>query len=246
MITQIGLAQLDLIVALILLLILILVCKEIISLVRRCGVDLPLKTGLPLLSIGLIIQLLIDTPTLIPLLMGNLAIGIVVLQNTKFPLKMRLLSGAILLTLMGYFTFLYQVILVLLKQEWRTELGIFYLMLVIRDTTAGFYGKFFNGTMITDLSPRKTWQGAVFGLITMSIFWLAITPKLGQSRESAILQGVILGITGQVGDLVVSAIKRAANVKHSSTMFGERGGLLDMFDSAIFSLPFWYAYHTLV
>ena len=54
--------------------------------------------------------------------------------------------------------------------------------------------------------------------------------------------GLIVGIIGQVGDLIESLIKRDAGVKDSSAIIPGHGGIFDRFDSLLFTAPFVYLY----
>lgn len=111
---------------------------------------------------------------------------------------------------------------------------------------------FFSGTalgkhkLFPRVSPNKSWEGAVFGfvsaLVTMMIAKLIILDFL--EWIDVIIIGVIIGIIGQLGDLVESLIKRDAGVKDSSALIPGHGGIFDRFDSLLFSSPVIYFYLT--
>lgn len=111
---------------------------------------------------------------------------------------------------------------------------------------------FFGGTalgkhkLFPRVSPNKTWEGAVFGfifaIITMVIAKFVVLDFL--EWIDVIVFGLIIGIIGQLGDLVESLIKRDAGVKDSSALIPGHGGIFDRFDSLLFSSPVIYFYLT--
>jgi phosphatidate cytidylyltransferase len=95
------------------------------------------------------------------------------------------------------------------------------------------------------ISPRKTVEGAV-GQLVMSVVAAAalgawLLPQW--SLSAAILGGAVLGIAGQVGDLVESAIKRSLGTKDTGGLIPGHGGVLDRLDGLLFNAPalFYYA-----
>jgi len=104
---------------------------------------------------------------------------------------------------------------------------------------------FFGGTalgkhkLFPRMSPNKSWEGALFGFIfaifTMLLAKLVVLDFL--SWINVIVLGIIIGIIGQLGDLVESSIKRDAGVKDSSSIIPGHGGIFDRFDSLLFSAP---------
>ena len=121
---------------------------------------------------------------------------------------------------------------------------LFYLLFVISfsDIFAYFGGKRFGKSMLAPtISPKKTWEGsffgvvgggivgAVFGEITMSMFWLY-----------GMLLAMVLAVVGQFGDLIESKIKRLCNVKDSGKILPGHGGILDRIDGHMLAAPVFY------
>lgn len=115
----------------------------------------------------------------------------------------------------------------------------------ICDSAAYFLGLAFGKhRLFLRVSPKKSWEGAiagfVFSILTMIAAKLIILDFL--NWIDAISIGLIVGIVGQMGDLVESLIKRDAGVKDSSTIIPGHGGIFDRFDSLLFAAPLVFLY----
>jgi len=108
----------------------------------------------------------------------------------------------------------------------------------VSDTFAYFVGRVFGRhRMAPRISPKKTIEGAVGGLIGSVLFALVVkmySPSWLPLREAAIL-GLVIGLAGQCGDLFESTVKRDLRVKDSGRLLPGHGGVLDRFDSALFA-----------
>jgi phosphatidate cytidylyltransferase len=108
------------------------------------------------------------------------------------------------------------------------------------DTFAYGFGRMLGRHKLFEkVSPNKTWEGALAGvagsIITLIVVKLFLLPVL--SWPFALSIGIIIGVIGQIGDLVESWFKRDAGVKDSSSLLPGHGGMLDRFDSIIFVSP---------
>lgn len=112
--------------------------------------------------------------------------------------------------------------------------------------TAAYVGgvTFGRHKLFESVSPKKTWEGAMFGLVfAILAMMLARSFFLEYLRvQDAVIIGAMVGIFGQLGDLVESRFKRDAGVKDSSTLIPGHGGVFDRFDSLVFVSPFVYLY----
>lgn len=112
--------------------------------------------------------------------------------------------------------------------------------------SAAYYGgtAFGKHKLFKRVSPNKSWEGAIFGFIfalaTMILAKIIILNFL--SWNTIIALGFIVGIFGQVGDLIESLIKRDAGVKDSSTIIPGHGGIFDRFDSLLYTAPLIFLY----
>jgi len=126
---------------------------------------------------------------------------------------------------------------------------VFYLIFIIKmgDAAAYFIGKQF-GThkYAVHISPNKSLEGAIAGFI--ATFCASVFSKLYLTRvpiSHLVVLGVLIGILGQLGDLAESLLKRDAGVKDSGRIPG-LGGVLDVVDSLLLTIPVTYYYLTVV
>jgi phosphatidate cytidylyltransferase len=84
------------------------------------------------------------------------------------------------------------------------------------------------------VSPRKTWEGTIAGLVAGPLAALAWSSALNLGLPAPLL-GLALAISAVVGDLAESQVKRAAGVKDASALLPGHGGLLDRLDSVGFA-----------
>lgn len=136
--------------------------------------------------------------------------------------------------------------------SWDGKWWLAYLILVTKVTDVGAYfvGRLFGKHKLAPmLSPKKTVEGAIAGLVcavVMSVgigfigYWVG-SPLFHLPFFSAIILGFCMGVVGQVGDLAESLLKRDAVVKDSNALPG-LGGILDMVDSLLLTAPIVYFY----
>ena len=123
-----------------------------------------------------------------------------------------------------------------------------YLITWLGDTTAYFVGTLLGKHKLArQVSPKKSWEGAAGNLagniLAGFIIKAFVCPQW--SAVDAVLIGLLLGVTGQLGDLVESTWKRSAGVKDSNMgglSIPGHGGMLDRLDSLVFAAPALYAY----
>ena len=97
------------------------------------------------------------------------------------------------------------------------------------------------------ISPHKTVEGAVgAALVTIGGFAVAADLSVGLHWYHALALGALVALAAQAGDLVESAVKRAAGAKDSSRLIPGHGGLLDRLDSLVFLGPVVYSYLRLI
>ncbi len=90
---------------------------------------------------------------------------------------------------------------------------------------------------MTHISPAKSVEGLVGGLVATTIVTCLMLAALGQAWFGGLILGPLLGLAAQMGDLAESMIKRAAGAKDSGTLIPGHGGILDRIDSFLFAGP---------
>lgn len=109
------------------------------------------------------------------------------------------------------------------------------------DTTAYYTGKLMGKKKLcVKISPKKTVEGALGGLIGSTVIcslfgWFAIIKGVPIPLYHYIILGILCGLFCQFGDLAASSIKRYADVKDYGSLIPGHGGILDRFDSMLFS-----------
>ncbi len=125
-----------------------------------------------------------------------------------------------------------------------TTMVILMILLVVKFTDIGAY---FGGRalgkhkLIPWLSPGKTWEGLLFGMLTAGLVGMACAPRVSNlTWWKGFAFGAIIGGVGQLGDLLESLMKRDAEVKDSGKLIPGFGGILDVIDSPLLAAPFAY------
>jgi phosphatidate cytidylyltransferase len=123
--------------------------------------------------------------------------------------------------------------------------GYFYPVLIIaslwvNDTMAYIVGSLIGRTQMSKISPKKTWEGTIGGIILSIavVFFLAkYVFHFGIISYGLMTLAAIASIAGTFGDLLESKLKRMANVKDSGHIMPGHGGFLDRFDSLLIATP---------
>jgi phosphatidate cytidylyltransferase len=114
----------------------------------------------------------------------------------------------------------------------------------IGDIAAYYVGNAFGKSHpFPRISPGKTTAGCVaslvagvaLGAVAVKVGWL--TPRGDLGLSAGLLAGLVVNLASQAGDLFESWVKRSAGVKDSSTWMGPAGGVLDVIDSLLLSVP---------
>lgn len=117
-------------------------------------------------------------------------------------------------------------------------------MTISNDFMQYLFGKCFGKhKIVPTISPNKTWEGFLGGVFSSIIISMILSQFL---TPMDLLQGgfigFVLALAGFMGDVTMSAIKRDIGVKDTGTLLPGHGGVLDRFDSLIFTAPLFFHY----
>ncbi len=138
------------------------------------------------------------------------------------------------LSILGY--------LIIITKTKDSELFIFIIyaisVSIMTDIGGLIFGKLFKGRKLTKISPKKTISGSIGSFIfSLSLIPLFIDYLIDHDFVSLILITALISFVSQIGDLIISRLKRAAKVKDTSDLLPGHGGVLDRIDGIIFSIP---------
>jgi phosphatidate cytidylyltransferase len=129
---------------------------------------------------------------------------------------------------------------------WREDAAGFlaafvYLAVATNDAFAQITGQLFGWRPLSlRISPAKTVEGAVGGVLFAGAMGVGLSATVGWSYWVGAMVGLAIGLAGLLGDLTASAWKRALNLRNFSGLLGPQGGVLDRFDGLIFAAPVFY------
>ena len=140
-------------------------------------------------------------------------------------------------------SFLFLSLFVYAAYELRIKLGVDAILLILgvcifSDVGGYIIGKSIGGKKLTKISPNKTISGSIgsflFSLFPLGIFSIFFDFKYS---EKYILVCLLVSLSCQLGDLIISYFKRLAKVKDTGKILPGHGGMLDRIDGVIFAIP---------
>ncbi|MEJ6124002.1 phosphatidate cytidylyltransferase [Vibrio sp. 2-Bac 85] len=131
------------------------------------------------------------------------------------------------------------------KNEQAGALGLVLFLIFItqfNDVCQYIWGKTLGKhKIIPKVSPKKTWEGFIGGVITVTLISGFVAPYLTPlTMVEGFVAGTLIAISGFVGDVVISSVKRDLAIKDSGTLIPGHGGLLDRIDSLIYTAPLFF------
>ncbi len=107
-------------------------------------------------------------------------------------------------------------------------------------------GKWGKHKLFPRVSPNKSWEGFIGALLVSCVAMIISRMWLFFPLVHALIMGVLIGVIGQMGDFFESMLKREVGIKDFGKILPGHGGVLDRFDSLLFTVPLFYYYIKLV
>ncbi len=121
--------------------------------------------------------------------------------------------------------------------------GLFFVVVIVIASDIGGYvfGRSIGGPkLVLSISPKKTWAGAIGGILLANLISVAIVPEFYFTAGWLFLMTSLLSIVSQLGDIFQSYFKRYFNVKDSGSILPGHGGLYDRLDGLLAAAPVYY------
>ncbi len=134
----------------------------------------------------------------------------------------------------------------LVKLDTGASWFVFLLLLVFSGDTFAYFGGRFLGKrkFMPQISPNKTWEGSACGLIGSAVvgtmYLSTVMPQVSWYKTAVFC--LLCGFAAQTGDLLMSLVKRVAQVKDSGGIMPGHGGVLDRLDGIFIACPLVYAF----
>jgi phosphatidate cytidylyltransferase len=218
--------------------------RELAHAYRTGGIELP---DLPIMAAALIILLAswfgdteglaVSTGLIIPVLMFLLLLAS---QKDFIKRSTSAVFAVFYLAVLGGF-----ILLLANNDDGGKRILALVILIACNDTFAYFAGVLFGKhKMAPTISPKKSWEGLVGGLIASLIGGaLIFHNSFGVSWYIGAAVGAMTVVTATCGDLIESAIKRDLAIKDMSNLLPGHGGIMDRLDSALFTAPaVWFAF----
>jgi phosphatidate cytidylyltransferase len=214
---------------------------EYVKVVRGVGAVMALGTSLPLVVLTCWCMVAATTEGLLLLLIAGMVVTVGEVLCTN-----RRLEESAALFLAPWYIGMPLGMLVSVHAAWGPNVTLLLLATVVISDTAQYYsGRLFGRhALAPEISPKKTIEGAVGGLLFGALFMASAGAwVLPLARQRALVAlGVVMVALGICGDLFESRMKRASGLKDSSTLIPGHGGVLDRIDALLFATPAFYLY----
>jgi len=232
----------------------VLAAREIAAILKANGVEASKCVTTAAAITGLLVSCIVPdrmpTPVAVAVV-SSAAIGVLLL-SLVFHSRKRTVEGVVASAGGTLLAFVYLGLMAGFLLAIRREHSVWILAWVILTTKSCDIGAYFAGRafgkhkLISWLSPGKTWEGLIGGLVTsaaVGALGLALIRQWEPEHPSpwmGLVAGVLFGLMGQFGDLIESLFKRDAGIKDASSVLPGFGGVLDVLDSPLMVAPIAY------
>lgn len=239
-----------------------LAARELVTLLRAKGIRASMRLSCFAATTGLCVSCLVPTgvDAVLSVAIVSTAAMIILVFSLAFYSRRQDVEGVIAATGGTLLAFVYLGLMFGFMLAIRREHSAWTLLWILVTTKSCDIGAYFTGKtigkhkMIVWLSPGKTWEGLVGGVLFAAVVG-AIGIELLRAYtnqgyllpwQGGALAGVLFAIVGQMGDLIASLLKRDAGRKDSSQILPGFGGILDVIDSPLLVAPigYWLLYAT--
>ncbi|MFO0832027.1 MAG: phosphatidate cytidylyltransferase [Phycisphaerales bacterium] len=235
----------------------VLASRELAALLRADGIDASKRMLTTASIVGLLVSCLVpdSAPGTVAVPVVSTAALAMLVMSMVFHSRNKTVEGVIASTGGVLLSFVYLGVMFGFMLAIRREHHALVLLWVLLTTKSCDIGALFTGKaigrhkLIPWLSPGKTWEGLVGGVVTSSAVCAAGMQLVHHWSGTLVpdwwhgaVLGALLGLTGQVGDLLESVLKRDAGSKDSGRSIPGYGGILDLIDSPLLTGPvaFWW------
>ena len=153
--------------------------------------------------------------------------------------KNKLLNLIFLFLTLSYLIYFSLIIWLFLNSKiYENKILLIFILSICISTDIGgyFFGKIFKGKKITKISPNKTYSG-MFGSFILSFAISLIFFNQLNLYINLLILTFIISLSSQVGDLIISYLKRKAKLKDTGSFLPGHGGVLDRIDGILFAVP---------
>lgn len=230
----------------------LIAARELAAMLRHKGINASARASTVAALVGLVVSTFVpETASPVTAAASVCTAAVVVLvASMVFHARHCAVEGVIAATGSTLLAFVYLGLLFGFLMAIRREHEVWIILWVLLVTKACDIGAYFTGRaigrhkLIPWLSPGKTWEGLIGGIVLASFVGAAGAWQLGRANIPAsptpligVFAGVLFAIVGHAGDLMASVLKRDAGVKDSGSALPGMGGLIDVLDSPLLVFP---------
>ena len=132
------------------------------------------------------------------------------------------------------------------QQDFKLNMLFLICICIFSDSGGLIFGKFFKGKKLTKISPNKTISGTIGSFISplflVPVFYFFLNDG-NDNLSNLIVIAILVSFVCQLGDLLISYLKRKAKVKDTGNLLPGHGGILDRFDGILFAVPIGFIFY---